>query len=565
MSKFLFRDFLTMFCIFKLIAILTLGAFSKNAFSNVLKEGSLIVNLIDSEEHLDELQKKKWLELCRNLSSKFEVSKGYWSTGIAKGSECQLGKKMEEVLEKKKLSSYKKSISTIQKKQKFELNIFITGEIPANLEGDKTVIEKFIGAPLSLWDGLKRQLFHEKIEDSRQINFELLYLDGKKKLVLSSRSYQYNQRFLGFFELDGFTDILALDILSEAPMQWALEALKYNKEEKVYTIPVVKQITDFTLNKNLYFVRPYIIDGETIKIAHSDAVDSEFKKDLNLLNAANAENPIVRYIEIKVDSIPDYKGTFLSFGFEPVSRYYIHKKFDYLLRKLSSLDLTFYFADSLFGISQILDTNDEISYVGFRLAKGISEVPTPLDQYINIDFSLNKGPLRGIKTSLDIWPNTTYDTGDIKKEIMMSRLLLGYRFSLMLPLLGGIDLSPTMGLWNYKIAASSEFVSKENSKSSIPTLGVEAGYRLNIIDFILYGYFRYSSGLGVEDINSMEVGADIGYKINNLYKMRTIDPAVYGFVLYQSTEINDSTADLAIKGISSSGLVIGFGGSVAWE
>lgn len=94
----------------------------------------------------------------------------------------------------------------------------------------------------------------------------------------------------------------------------------------------------------------------------------------------------------------------------------------------------------------------------FRYAVGIADEPQPFDKYFNLDLSLNAGFAEGLQTSLDFWPETTQEN-TINGQIVDSsfeafRLLIGYRYSFLLPLVGVIDVTPTVGFWNFDVTSN---------------------------------------------------------------------------------------------------------------
>ena len=133
----------------------------------------------------------------------------------------------------------------------------------------------------------------------------------------------------------------------------------------------------------------------------------------------------------------------------------------------------------------------------------------------------------------------------------------------MLPILGVIDLSPSIGIWSFEASSTNGFISTSFSEPASLTFGLGAGYNINILDFIVSGYSKFSTSVASESqISMLELGADIGYQFRNIPSMRTIDPAVYGFVLLQQLDVANVEKE---SEIGATGLVVGVGGSVVWE
>ena len=70
------------------------------------------------------------------------------------------------------------------------------------------------------------------------------------------------------------------------------------------------------------------------------------------------------------------------------------------------------------------------------------------DTYYRLDLVINKGVTRGLETSIDYWPESSFQKNDIDIMVQALRLQAGYSFSFMLPSLGAVDLTPALGLWS---------------------------------------------------------------------------------------------------------------------
>ena len=563
-------------------------------------------------------RKKSWIKNCEDFASYFKVGNGFWKTGIATETFCNHHKDLVKNYSKNDHKSYNKTLQKWLSKTKYRVDIQIRGETPKYIldqrkkitereiskkdtnkakskldkngksaedfsaeEDQEHIGDNFIGTPVKFWDGLKRQLFapSHKEKDNRVITFTLAYLHDGKYIIFSQRSHKYSEKFMGYFDLEGFSEIIAFDLLADAPYQWDSNIIKTNKFPDITEIPgkvlegqlltdkssidISNELHNLELNKNLYMVRPTIIGGKLfIPESFPQPIEKKPKLDVNITDVSLFEKHLV-FDEVK--KFPNWKGVHLSLGHEPYTRYYIHKKTAYLIRKLDKMDLTFFFAGTKFGIPQILSTNDELSYAGLRYGKSVSEDEQMLGTYFNLDLSLNKGPLKGLQSSFTLWPkSSTTDEDDIATDIEAYRALFGYKYSFLLPVLGAIDITPTLGFWSFKATATNVAgTSSEFNESFAPTIGVKAGYSINILDFILSGYGRYSFGVASDsNISSGEIGADIAYRVSNIYSMRSTDPAIYGFVLYQNLEIVDDNVG---GKITANGLVIGIGGGVVWE
>lgn len=489
------------------------------------------------------------------------------------------------------------SFDKARKMARYALEVNINGKVPKRKDRSGAA-EIIIGKAVSFWEGFTRQIFGGEKEDKRTITFKLVYLNSGKKLPLVERTYPYSEKFMGYFGIAGFSEMLAWDILVEGPYQWDLsvfaknnleasekgtkdkknvvsknkkdkEKQKENNQESTAAIlDITSSIVDIELNRNFQIVKPLAL-SKSVFLASTSGIGYEKKNelDIDILSGNLLRNILV----FDLDELPDYTGVFLSVGEEPYTRYYTHKRVDYLLRKLEKLDLTFYFADSTFGVSQLLATNDELSYAGARYARGVAEDPQPFDTFYNVDLALNKGVLTGLKMSFDLWPESSQkeivnDDIEVETSIKAYRILLGYKYSFLLPLVGAIDLTPTLGIWNYQITSKSAFQEFTEEESAAPTLGLRVGYTINVFDFLLSGYGKFSRSFGGDAmISSTEFGADLGYQLSNVYAMRTLDPAIYGFVAFQDFTIEENSEEGGEVGIEVDGLVIGAGFSLVWE
>jgi hypothetical protein len=236
---------------------------SNEVFSKNLKTGNLSVR-IESLDHFDKDQKKAWPSICKKFSQKFVIGKGFWSSGIAKKAGCELTRDQIKHLNSIEGMKTPKNDSRITSKPSYELKIKIEGEIPERKDEDENIAEKFIGKAVGFWDGFKRQLFSTKNPDERKIIFELNYLHNKKPIYMAKRIYNYSDKFLGYFDLDGFIDLLAFDILIESPYQWDISILKKREfldgldKKKMFSFEKIDNAVNLERNLNLYFVRPKI-------------------------------------------------------------------------------------------------------------------------------------------------------------------------------------------------------------------------------------------------------------------------------------------------------------------
>ena len=132
------------------------------------------------------------------------------------------------------------------------------------------VVADALDKTLSVWDGFKRQLFKDDIQDKRKISFTLSRLKNNGETYnYTTRSYAFNDKFIGYFDLDGFAELLAMDILAHAPYQWTLSSLQQIKTtstlkalagrnaNKRWAIHSTSDIFDLELNKNLYLVKVF--------------------------------------------------------------------------------------------------------------------------------------------------------------------------------------------------------------------------------------------------------------------------------------------------------------------
>lgn len=591
--------------------------FSKSAFSNTKKH--LEVNLL-TPEHLTKELVEKWNKGCNLLASHLIINKGYWSSGIADSSSCtefeaikqksdkttakpkkdikskgedkeknskENGK--EEITQQRSQETYTFKTKTQKKKIKanYKLDITIKGQVPER-SSDKNFAYILLDKTLGIWDGIKRQIFQEEVIDSRQIEVTLIrVLKNGKNHIYSTRTYEYSDKFWSYFELSGFAEMLAFDVLVDAPYQWDVSVMQHIKDKspvasvdqkessekaparkRNWAIKATSDIFDLELNKNLYLVKVFE-KKNLVFVREGNPTEVSMLKVLSL-DAISKSNLMDKYIKFNSDfekpssSLTD--DIKLSFGHEPYSRYYFHKKFEYLLRKLKYLDLSFYFGGTSFGIGQILASNDDISYVGLRYASGVTENPELLGTYFNIDASLNKGVTKGLKFSFDLWPKSEKTTEDSTITMEAFRFQFGYSIDFLLPLLGAVEMTPTIGLWTYNVNALILGNDYNFEESFGPSVGIRFGYKLTIWDFLLSAYAKYTFGLSDEsNISSSEYTADLGYNIRNIYKMRNYNPAVYGFVSFQEIDVGNKEENPVIDSFVAEGLVVGVGASVAWE
>ena len=207
--------------------------------------------------------------------------------------------------------------------------------------------------------------------------FKLIYTHDSKSTILAKREYPYNSKFFGYMDLAGFSDLLAFDILVHSPMQWHKSVIKQNEfinpltlsSEKKFSIEISNATHDLELNRNLFFVRTKI-ESDGMYVAESNPQSISIKSKITL----QVGEILPKFIVFgELSKIPDQPDVYLSLGHDPVTRYYTSKKVLYLIRKLEKMNLTFFFATGTFGISQILSTNDELSYLGIRYAQGLSQ------------------------------------------------------------------------------------------------------------------------------------------------------------------------------------------------
>lgn len=551
----------------KLAVILTCLVVSSISFATTVETGGILVHF-KSQNHLSRSQLKTWVENCHQFANKFKAGEGFWNSGIATESACILNKKERRLLSKDKAKDYSKTLTKAKKELRFVLDIKIRGKASKRSKKEKNIAEKVIGETISFWEGLFSQLFQIESDEKRKITFTLRYRNKKSKNILVRKTFDYNEKFMGYFDIDGFSELLAWHLLVDAPFQWRankiepLEILDGLDNKKVSSISMSKSVTDIQINKNIFIVKTHLM-GKRIFNSYGNpiAVDTHRK----LMGDITKGELLTEFIVMDpMEKIED-KDIFLSIGYEPYTRYYTHKKFNYLLRKLEKLNLTFFFGGTGFGVSQLLVNNDEVSYVGFRYASAVSENTELLGTYYNVDLAINKGITKGLEGTFDYWPETSVDRDDVTITLQASRLQIGYKYSFLLPLTGAVDITPTVGLWNYEASGVSAIESDYIKNSSVPALGIGFGYSINLFDFIVSGFARYSTGFAsTEDISSLELGADIGYELSNVYAMRTIDPAIYGFISNQSIAIRNKEETL-LSEFQGNGLVIGVGISIVWE
>ena len=310
------------------------------------QSGSIIVNLKDSKQLLKS-QRARWFKICGKFASNFKIGQGFWQTGIATKSLCNLDTTLakEMVKTKLELEKFKKAALAIKQfdsTAKYQLDISIKGKPPKKRLNTGSII----GKPLEFWDGVKRQIFNQEISDKRKITFELKYRAAKGPITLARRTYKYNDRFLNYFDLNGFTDLLAFDLLVEAPFQWSISVLSKQKftmalKSKEYmAIEISNSLADIVTNKNFVFIRPNIM-GNLLYLASSDPIKVKDTRVLSL-DIANV-NVTRRYVVFPAKPSYDEKDNiFIGLGHERYTRISAHRKFEYLLRKLNKLDLTFF-------------------------------------------------------------------------------------------------------------------------------------------------------------------------------------------------------------------------------
>ena len=503
-----------------------------------------------------------------------------------KKAKKKKSKKDDESKDKK--SRKKKTISVksrndIRDSSYYYLEAKISGKIPKRSK-DESFTDMVIGKASSLWEGLKDQLFGtSNADDKRKIIFTLKYIDAHLgEFELSKREHPYLEKFLGYFEISGFNEILAFDILVDAPMQWDLRVfinnLKNmskkngkngkngkNDDDQKYFLDLSDEFGNIEKNRNLFLVKSYVVDGK-INTATGDPFEATLQTGISK-NVLKGEL-LKKSWTINTEELPFEKGVYLSLAYEPYSRFYTHKRFEYLLRKLKDLNLTFYFGGTTFGVSQLLVSNDEISYLGGRIGKGVSEKEQALSTFYNVDLAINKGFMRGLKFSFDYWPAADSDGNneEFDDSIEAFRFMIGYKYSFLLPLVGAIDLTPTLGLWSYQFTTTNGDLVDSLEENFAPSLGIRAGYGINFLDFIISGYGIYSTGFAENTtITSVELGVDIGYELSNIYKMRHIDPAIYGFIANQDLSVENKDSAAVAQGFEAKGLTIGIGMSVVWE
>lgn len=548
--------------------------FSQKSCAKILDilPGDMIVQF-QSTSHLDSQQIKNWSKNCSKLAEKFLLEKGYWKTGIADKSVCILPKKSVSLLDQRAKKTYLKNLADVKDSRRFLLEVKILGKKPKKTtKKEEKGLEKVIGTATSFWEGFKNQVFHQSIDDKRKILFRLSYIDPDGgKYLLSKRIYPYNEKFIGYFDLDGFVDLLAFDILVDAPFQWRASAVKEEKifngisTEVKHSIDISNNITDIELNKNIFIVSPAIV-GKGLYVAEAPAIP--IYATTAITTEGSKESLLTRYLILDMsEKFPAGRTRYLSLGHEPYTRFYAHKKFEYLLRKLDKLNLTFYFAGTSFGVSQILVNNDELSYIGFRYAKALSEKEQLLGTYYNLDLSINKGVTKGLKASLDLWPKSSQIEGLTTLELEAYRVLLGYRYSFLLPITGAVDVTPEIGLWSYDVTASADGIVLDSLKeSSALSLGIGFGYSINVFELILSGYAKFSTVMAKnESVSAREFGADIGYRLGNVYNMKSIDPAIYGFITSQKISIVNKDQGRLLNSFKANGLVVGVGVSAVWD
>lgn len=554
-------------------------------------------------------EQRKWKKVCQNFAKKLEIGRGYWKSGVASKSRCDFIR----LPSSRSKGQIKGRLN--QKNQGFNVFVEVIGEEPKLYQednpsqdqktetnssqiskdgdvGNKEKIEKNsspekkiesgstktennlkansdsdVGEPVKFMDELYNQIFEKKIVDNRTINFKLVYIYGKNQILLADRTYPYNSKFFEFMDLEGFSDLLAFDILVHSPMQWHKSVITENEfvnpltltKEKKLSFEITNPIHDIELNKNLFFVRPKI-DKDKIFVAESTPLPVSKKSKIEVTKSGLLSKFIV-FDELT--RVPQQSDAYLSLGHDPITRYYTSKEILYLIRKLERINLNFFFAEGDFGVSQLLSTNDELSYLGLRYARGLSQEKKILANYFNIDLSINSGMVEGLTASFNLWPKTTESVNNVSTDLQCYNLLFSYKYSLLLPVRGVIHFSPSIGFWGFEASSRGEFSSSSFSEPASLTFGLGAGYSLNILDLIISGYSRYSSSVASESqISMLELGADVGYQLIDIPSMQTLYPAVYGFVLLQQLDVTNVERE---SQITSNGLVVGIGGSVVWE
>lgn len=529
--------------------------------------GGLVVDF-KSYEHLSEKQTKKWVTECLGFAEAFEVNKGYWGSGIASGSTCSQSDKMTAFLTPELKATYESKEKGLSKNRNFLLEITIEGDIP-DRKKESGILESVVEETVSFWSGIISQVFQVESNEKRTIRFQLLYIQGGSKILFSERVYPYNEKFMSYFEIAGFKEFLAWDIVVEAPFQWVKESAEMTdvslvpgiQDEKL-SVKVVREVTTLPLNKNLFVVSAETL-GSRLFVHYSDPLSAE--NHTKLLSGITEGELTSKFIVLEADPIPESKNFFLSVGYEPYTRYYTHKKFSYLLRKLEVLDLTFFFSGTNFGVSQLLVNNDEASYVGLKHARSTSAETEILGTYYNVDVSINKGVTKGLVGSYDLWPLESTKSNEASLSLDASRLRFGYRLSFLLPFAGAVDVTPTFSLWSFNATGTLGEDEDSISTSNLPALGIGAGYSLNLFDFSIAGFLRYSSSLSSDQkLTSLEMGGDLGYKLSNVYSMSDFHPTVFGFISNQSITIQSPSNEI-LRRFKGSGIVVGAGFKLIWE
>lgn len=290
------------------------------------------------------------------------VGKGYWESGLAISGSCKGldispdkpteneksedssaadGKEQTPESEKGKETAELTKMPAKDKNEMRSLNDPTQGYfIDINIQGDvqKQIDDQdgnYFGKAVAFWDGFKRQIFREPINDVRKITFKLIYKGSGRELFLASRTYPYNPKFISYFEIPNFSKMLAFDLLVEAPFQWDLTRLKQKKDnlrnknnqkqvekdKSGLSILISSAIVDIEMNQHFQFVQPFFIGKSTQYLGMSDGIIPE--KTTNLNTNVLKRNIFDTYIFFADDLLPERKdGVFLALGDESYTKYY---------------------------------------------------------------------------------------------------------------------------------------------------------------------------------------------------------------------------------------------------